>query len=148
MLLAAIFVSACGDDSTSVDGSASATDGSTGSTESTSSPSTTLTTTSATVDDTGETQGPTTEPDTGSTSTGSDSDSTATGTDETGTTGEPPEVLPGQTASQLVTAGTRSSSASFTVVYTLGQPSTLQSTHDSANYRLQGGLIGANGSPP
>lgn len=64
----------------------------------------------------------------------------------TATTGE--EVAPGQSASQLVTAGDRSTSRSYVLVFTVGQPSKLQSTHESASYRLRGGLVGANGSPP
>lgn len=84
---------------------------------------------------------------TGTTSTGSSSGATgSSSTGETGTTGEP--LLPGQTVSQLVSAGTRTSSRSYTLVHTLGQPSALQSTHVSPGYRLQGGLVGANGSPP
>jgi hypothetical protein len=49
---------------------------------------------------------------------------------------------------QLVTAGTRSTSPGYTLVYTFGQPSQLQSTHTSPGYTLRGGLAGANGSPP
>lgn len=79
---------------------------------------------------------------TGSSSTTSDSTSD---TDATTTGGQ---ALPGQTMSQLVTAGTRASSRSYQLVYTVGQPSQLQSTHVSDSYRLQGGLVGANGSPP
>jgi hypothetical protein len=85
---------------------------------------------------------------TGSTSTSSDSGSSgssSTGESES-TTGE--AVEPGRTVSQLVSAGTRTSSPSYTLVHTLGQPSSLQSTHVSTSYRLQGGLVGANGSPP
>jgi hypothetical protein len=62
------------------------------------------------------------------------------------TTGDP--ALPGQSQAQLVNVGERMSSANYQMVFTLGQPSQLQSTHNSANYRLQGGLVGANGSPP
>lgn len=87
---------------------------------------------------------------TGTTSTGSGSSSGSSGSSSTGetdgTTGEP--LLPGQTMSQLVSAGTRTASRSYTLVHTLGQPSALQSTHVSPGYRLQGGLVGANGSPP
>lgn len=86
---------------------------------------------------------------TGTTSSGSDSGSSgssSTGESSESTTGEP--VVPGRTVSQLVSAGTRTSSPSYTLVHTLGQPSSLQSTHVSTSYRLQGGLVGANGSPP
>lgn len=78
---------------------------------------------------------------------GLDSTGSSGSTGETeGTTGEP--AVPGRTASQLVSSGTRTASRSYTLVHTLGQPSPLQSTHQSTSYRLQGGLVGANGSPP
>jgi hypothetical protein len=84
---------------------------------------------------------------TGSTdSTGPTVDDTSTTGDDTTTTGG--EVAPGQTINQLVTAGERSSSPNYTLVYTFGQPSSLQSTHQSTSYTIHGGLIGANGSPP
>lgn len=105
--------------------------------------------------------------DGGSTTTGSDPTTSLSGVDTTaappgtgsatGTAGETEdttatsggvEVLPGQTASQLVTAGGRSTSRSYMLLYSVGQPSQLQSTHESASYRLRGGLVGANGSPP
>jgi hypothetical protein len=140
----------CGDDSAMAEdsGSASATETTTGGT--TESSPVTLTT-AVSVDETGRTESSTGDStgesvtDTGLT-TGPDTDGT-TDTDTDDTTGDPP-ARPGQSAGQLVSAGTRSSSASYTVVFTVGQPSKLQSTHDSASYRLQGGLIGANGSPP
>lgn len=85
---------------------------------------------------------------TGTTSTSSDSGSSGSSTtgETDGTTGEP--AAPGRTMSQLVSAGTRTASRNYTLVHTLGQPSSLQSTHESTSYRLQGGLVGANGSPP
>jgi hypothetical protein len=67
---------------------------------------------------------------------------------ETDDTGEPEPAAPGQPASQLVSSGTQMSSPSYTMVYTLGQPTALQSTHSSPSYSVRGGLIGANGSPP
>jgi hypothetical protein len=87
------------------------------------------------------------------TASGGTSTTGATGPDDTTTTGEDTtttggEVAPGQTLNQLVSAGERTSSRSYTLVYTFGQPSSLQSTHQSTNYSIQGGLIGANGSPP
>jgi hypothetical protein len=80
-----------------------------------------------------------------SSSTGPTVDDTTTTGDET-TTGE--EVIPGQTMNQLVSAGERSTSPNYTLVYTFGQPSSLQSTHQSTSYTIHGGLIGANGSRP
>lgn len=83
--------------------------------------------------------------DTGTgTSTTTTGDTSTTG-DDTTTGGE---AIPGQTVSQLVSAGERTSSRAYTLVYTLGQPSSLQSIHQSNNYSIHGGLIGANGTPP
>jgi hypothetical protein len=81
-----------------------------------------------------------------SSSSGADSTGSSSTGETEGTTGEP--VIAGRTMSQLVNAGTRTSSRNYTLVHTLGQPSPLQSTHASPSYRLQGGLVGANGSPP
>lgn len=81
----------------------------------------------------------------GTSSTGSTGPADSTTGDDT-TTGGP--AAPGQTMNQLVSAGERTSSTNYTLVYTFGQPSSLQSTHQSTNFRIQGGLIGANGSPP
>ncbi len=76
-----------------------------------------------------------------------DTTGTDTGTtDTTDTTGDPPSTA--QTQSQLVSSGQVMSGSRFRMVYTLGQPTQLQSTHSSINYTMQGGLIGANGSPP
>jgi hypothetical protein len=106
-------------------------------------------------DSSGTTQGIDTTPPPPDTteSTTAVADDTGTGTSSTGdtttddtTTGG--EALPGQSMSQLVSSGERASNRSFTLVYTFGQPSSLQSTHTSTNFRLHGGLIGANGSPP
>lgn len=72
---------------------------------------------------------------------------TAGETEGTTTTGGP-QALPGRTVSQLVSSGDRSTSQSYQLSFTVGQPSQLQSTHESASYRLRGGLVGANGSPP
>ena len=93
--------------------------------------------------DTTETASTTVDVD--STSSSSSSGSSSSG--ETESTTEPPTQT-GRTVHQLVSAGTRTASRSYTLVHTLGQPSPLQSTHESTSYRLQGGLVGANGSPP
>jgi hypothetical protein len=50
--------------------------------------------------------------------------------------------------SQTVNGGTVASSTNFRMVFTLGQPTQSQGTYTSDNFRLQGGLIGANGNPP
>jgi hypothetical protein len=162
MLIAAIFLgSACGDDSTGVTSVGHGTETSTG----TATDGPVTLTTSVSLDDTGRTESSVTDPDTTvGTDPDTDSDTTTGPTTDTDTdsasasvtdtdaetdtdTGEEP-ALPGQTVSQLVTSGTQSASANYSAVFTIGQPSKLQSTHDSANYRLQGGLVGANGSPP
>ena len=95
-------------------------------------------TTSLTSVDSTATDGVATEAATG-TGTAGDTEATTTGG---------VEALPGQTVSQLVTAGERSTSRTYVLVFTVGQPSQLQSTHESASYHLRGGLVGANGSPP
>jgi hypothetical protein len=88
------------------------------------------------------------------TASGGTSSTSSTGptVDDTTTTGEDTttggEAIPGQTMNQLVSAGERSSSPNYTLVYTFGQPSSLQSTHQSTSYTIHGGLIGANGSRP
>jgi hypothetical protein len=151
---------ACGDDSTSVSGSADDSSTSTASDtndESSSSPTSADVTGTVSADSSTSTTDTADTSSTGSTDTVADSSSSSEGSTtvadssssdggESSSTGDP--VAEGQTINQLVTAGTRSSSASFTLVYTFGQPSQLQSTHTSASYRLQGGLVGANGSPP
>jgi hypothetical protein len=94
-----------------------------------------------------------TEAMTSSTTVGADTTATDPGSGSAGssagdteTAGDPP--LSGQSMSQLVSAGDRSASANYVLVFTVGQPSQLQGTHQSASYVLQGGLVGANGSPP
>jgi hypothetical protein len=52
----------------------------------------------------------------------------------------------GPPASDFVSSGNVSESNSYRLVWTLGQSTSNQSTSTSPSYRLQGGLIGANGS--
>jgi hypothetical protein len=87
---------------------------------------------------------------TGSTTAVADETGTGTSTGDPTTTGDTTggDAVAGQSMSQLVSAGERASNGNFTLVYTFGQPTSLQSTHQSANFRLHGGLSGANGSPP
>jgi hypothetical protein len=54
----------------------------------------------------------------------------------------------GPGASQLVNGGDTVKSPSYKMVFTLGQPTQNQSTTTSPGYRMQGGLIGANGTLP
>jgi hypothetical protein len=54
----------------------------------------------------------------------------------------------GPAATETVSAGVRSQSGSYVMVYTLGQPTQNQDRSSSNSYVLQGGLIGANGSLP
>lgn len=77
---------------------------------------------------------------------GTSGNADSSGTGDSGTTGEP--LAPGQSQAQLVGAGQSMSSASYRMVFTLGQPSQLRSIQQSGSYRLNGGLVGANGSPP
>ncbi len=106
---------------------------------------TTLPTTGDTSTSTGDTS--TGDPITG-TSTGDTTTDTSTGdttTDTDTTTGV--EVV-GRSVSQTVNSGHLISSPNFRMVFTLGQPSANQSTTTSQNFKLRGGLVGANGSPP
>lgn len=71
----------------------------------------------------------------------------APGDDSSG--GEPdPVARPGIGAAGLVSAGGRASSANYSVVFTMGQSSIAAGTHQSNSYTLQGGIVGANASPP
>ena len=97
---------------------------------------------------------PTTTPTTGDTDTSSTGDTSTTGDTDTGTsTGTTTETtggseVVGKSVSQTVNGGTVASSDNFRMVFTLGQPTANQGTYKSASFRLQGGLVGANGSPP
>jgi hypothetical protein len=51
-------------------------------------------------------------------------------------------------ATETVTAGEVARSARYRMVFTLGQPTQNQDATRSQKYRMQGGLVGANGSPP
>jgi len=63
-----------------------------------------------------------------------------------GAGGSSPTLL--SRGTETVSAGERSASASYRMVFTLGQPTQNQGAATSPNYRLQGGLQGANGSLP
>jgi hypothetical protein len=54
----------------------------------------------------------------------------------------------GPPATQTVSAGARAQSASYVMVFTMGQPTQNQDRASSKSYVLQGGLVGANGSLP
>lgn len=54
----------------------------------------------------------------------------------------------GVQASQTVSGGRTSASPSYRMVYTFGQPTQNQGKTTSPGYRMQGGLVGANGSLP
>lgn len=89
------------------------------------------------------------DPSTSSTS------STSTGGDDTGTTSTtgpsvpPPGGAPlGKSMTETVNSGTEATSTNFRMVFTLGQPAQTQGTYQSSNFRLHGGLIGANGEQP
>lgn len=59
-----------------------------------------------------------------------------------------PADCPHPPATSMVSAGDRASSTHYSVVYTFGQPTQNQDKATSPSYRVQGGLIGANGSLP
>jgi hypothetical protein len=101
-------------------------------------------TTAPTTEDT--TQGidtDTTTGSTGDTSTGSTSDTDTSTTDTT--TGDDAR---NRSVTQTVNAGHLVTSPNFRLVFTMGQPTQNQGTTDSPNFKLRGGLVGANGSPP
>lgn len=54
----------------------------------------------------------------------------------------------GPGAQDLVSSGEVSKSPNYKLTWTMGQSTQNQSKMSSAGYRLQGGLIGANGSVP
>lgn len=54
----------------------------------------------------------------------------------------------GPPATDIVSAGEVSKSLNYSMVFTLGQSTQNQGTTTSPSYRLQGGLVGANGSLP
>ncbi|NUQ77011.1 MAG: hypothetical protein HUU21_26045 [Polyangiaceae bacterium] len=52
----------------------------------------------------------------------------------------------GVSATETVSAGEVSKSPNYTMVFTFGQPTQNQGKTTSPSYRMQGGLVGANGS--
>jgi hypothetical protein len=51
----------------------------------------------------------------------------------------------GKSATETVTAGEVSKSPNYKMLFTFGQPTQNQGTTKSPGYRMQGGLVGANG---
>jgi len=101
---------------------------------------------SSTTDEPTTTVAPTSTDSTTTTTTGdTDTTATTTTTDTDSTTGDP---IAGRSITQTVNSGTVATSPNFRMVFTMGQPTQNQGTYTSANFRLQGGLIGANGNPP
>lgn len=153
----------CGDDGIAMTEGASSGATSTGSDPTSDPPTTTEpattdlpTTTSSTTDlpttDTSMTSpvtSSTTETDTDTTGTTTHDTSSTTTTGETDTdTDTGGDELVGRSVTQTVNGGTVASSPNFRMVFTIGQPTQNQGTYKSDNFRLQGGLVGANGSPP
>ncbi|MBZ5709952.1 hypothetical protein [Nannocystis pusilla] len=87
----------------------------------------------------------TTETTTDTTTTTTTATDTTDTTDTDTTTGDP---VSGKSITQTVNSGTVAASPNFRMVFTLGQPTQNQGVYTSSNFRLQGGLIGANGNPP
>jgi hypothetical protein len=98
----------------------------------------------------------TTTPTTGDTTVGVDTDTSTTGTstgDDSTSTGDTDDTttgveVTGRSVSQTVNAGHLVQSPNFRLVFTMGQPTQNQATTSSPNFKLRGGLVGANGSPP
>jgi hypothetical protein len=55
---------------------------------------------------------------------------------------------PGHSGTEIVNGGQFMKSGKYSMVYTIGQPSQVQSTVTSDKYRMQGGIVGATGSLP
>lgn len=54
----------------------------------------------------------------------------------------------GHPATEMVTAGEFAKSPKYKMIFTFGQPTQNQGKSTSSSYRMQGGLVGANGSAP
>lgn len=54
----------------------------------------------------------------------------------------------GHSATETVTAGEVAKSPGYKMIFTFGQPTQNQGKSSSPGYRIQGGLVGANGSAP
>ncbi|MCY1054700.1 hypothetical protein [Nannocystis sp. SCPEA4] len=157
----ALFAAACADDTTTVTDTAQGTttqttDEPTSTTDepptttvptSTEPPTTSNTGTDSTtaVDPPTTTIEPTTTTETTTDTTTTTTTDTTDTTDTDSTTGDP---VAGKSITQTVNSGTIASSPNFRMVFTLGQPTQNQGVYTSNNFRLQGGLIGANGNPP
>ncbi|MBI4955906.1 MAG: hypothetical protein HY908_28055 [Myxococcales bacterium] len=87
---------------------------------------------------------------TGTGATGAGGSGATGGTGGQGATGGQGGQAPAgsQAATEIVNGGQVAESANYRMVFTLGQSSPAQDTHQSAGYRLQGGIIGANGTLP
>ncbi|MBI4955706.1 MAG: hypothetical protein HY908_27045 [Myxococcales bacterium] len=85
---------------------------------------------------------------TGTGATGAGGAGATGGTGGAGATGGGGQALASNAATEIVNGGQVAESANYRMVFTLGQSSPAQDTHQSAGYRLQGGIIGANGSLP
>jgi hypothetical protein len=101
--------------------------------------------------------GPTSDPSTstsGDPSTSTTSGTGSTGDPTTGSTGDgttggvEPAQPSGVPTYSFVAAGQTASSENYRMVFTLGQLSQAQSSQTSEQYRLQGGVVGANGTLP
>jgi len=159
LALGAVLGAACGDDDVAATDSAGGTESSSGTTDTPPTTDPTLpTTTVPTTTDSSATDGTasatdttptTTVPTTGTTDTTiGTTDTTAGTTTDTTTDTTTGNELVGRSVSQTVNGGTVASSTNFRMVFTLGQPTQNQGVYTSSNFRLQGGLIGANGNPP
>ena len=87
---------------------------------------------------------------TGATGAGGSGGTGATGAGGSGATGAGGSgAAPGgPVAADLVNAGEQATSANYRLVFTFGQSTQNQGKTTSPNYRIQGGLIGAQGSLP
>lgn len=81
---------------------------------------------------------------------GASSSSSTSTSSSTGAGGEGGGMMAdyGHSGTEVVNGGQFMKSDKYSMVYTIGQPSQVQSTAKSDKYRMQGGVVGATGSLP
>jgi len=79
---------------------------------------------------------------------GMSSSSSTSSSSGMGGEGGVPMIDLGHSGTEIVNGGQYMKSGKYSMVYTIGQPSQVQSTVTSDKYRMQGGIVGATGSLP
>lgn len=84
----------------------------------------------------------------GGASTSSSSSSSSSSSGGEGGSGGAMAIDYGHSGTEIVNGGQLMKSDKYSMVYTIGQSSPVQSTAKSDKYRMQGGIVGATGSLP